>query len=273
MQQIRAMRVPDIIDRKAGGKLVMLTAYDFTMARLLDRHADILLVGDTLGCVVQGHDTTLKVTLEQMIYHAAMVSRGADRALVVADLPFGTYQQGPPQALQAALRLVKESDVSAVKLEGGESVCESVRAITAAGIPVMAHLGLTPQSFHAFGGNKVQGRDAQSAARLQRDALALQQAGAFALVLEAIPAALAQEVSRRLAIPTIGIGAGPHCDGQVLVINDMIGLNSSRAPMKFNKEFCAVREAIDRAAAEFAGEVRCGAFPAPENSYAAVVGG
>ena len=262
MPQNRPIRIPDIVSRKGGPRIVMLTAYDFTMARLLDNHADILLVGDTLGCVVQGYGTTLKVTLEQMIYHAGMVSRGAGRALVVADLPFGTYQ-----ALQAALRLVKESDVSAIKLEGGAAVCEAVRAITAAGVPVMAHLGLTPQSFHALGGNKVQATDPQAAARLLHEARALEAAGAFALVLEAIPADVAGEVSRSLAIPTIGIGAGPACDGQVLVINDMVGLNTGPAPMRFNKEFCAVRDSIGRAAAAFARDVQSGAFPARENTY------
>ncbi|TQV84777.1 3-methyl-2-oxobutanoate hydroxymethyltransferase [Exilibacterium tricleocarpae] len=271
MQQFKPIRVPDIVGRKGGRKIVMLTAYDFTMATLLDSHADILLVGDTLGCVVQGHDTTLKVTLEQMIYHAGMVSRGARQALVVVDLPFGTYQQGPPQALQAALRLLKESDVSAVKLEGGGRVCDSVRAISAAGIPVVAHLGLTPQSFHVLGGNKVQARESQAAAQLLRDARALEEAGAFALVLEAIPGELAGEVSRCIGIPTIGIGAGPDCDGQVLVINDMVGFNAGPAPMRFNKEFGAVREVIDQAATAFAREVRAGTFPARENTYEAAI--
>lgn len=259
--------VPKLQAMKNSRKLVMLTAYDHTMACLLDAHADILLVGDTLGCVVQGQQTTLGVTLEQMSYHAAMVQQGAQRSLVVADLPFGSYQQGSSSALAAAIRLIKEAKVSAVKLEGGHEVAASIQSITQAGIPVMAHLGLTPQSYHSMGGNKVQGKSSASAKKLLEDAKAIEAAGAFALVLEAIPAALAAEITAALTIPTIGIGAGPNCDGQVLVINDLIGLNQAKAPMRFNKEYCAVRTLIDEAVETFSTEVRAGAFPCDAYSY------
>lgn len=266
-ETIEKMTVPRLQSMKANKKLVMLTAYDYTMARLLDSHVDILLVGDTVGCVVQGGETTLGVTLEQMCYHASMVKQGAQRALVVADLPFGTYQQGANDALNAAITLVKDAKVSAVKLEGGEKVCESIEKISQAGIPVMAHLGLTPQSYHAMGGNKVQGKSSEAAEKLLADAKAVEAAGAFALVLEAIPADLARNISESLSIPTIGIGAGTDCDGQVLVINDLIGLNQSEAPMRFNKEYCAVRTLIEDAAKSFAGEVRAEVFPDASYSY------
>lgn len=261
------MTVPKLQAMKSKRKLVMLTAYDHTMACLLDPHADILLVGDTLGCVVQGEQTTLGVTLEQMSYHAAMVKLGAQRSLVVADLPFGSYQQGSSSALAAAINLIKTTKVSAVKLEGGSEVAASIKSITQAGIPVMAHLGLTPQSYHAMGGNKVQGKSSSSAKKLLEDAKAVEAAGAFSLVLEAIPAALAAEITAALTIPTIGIGAGPSCDGQVLVINDLIGLNQEEAPMRFNKEYCAVRAVIDEAVETFATEVRTGVFPCEAYSY------
>ncbi len=261
--------VPDVVKRKGTEKLVMLTAYDFTMARLLDEQVDMLLVGDSLGCVVQGNDNTLGVTLDQMVYHATMVSRAARHALVVGDLPFGSYQAGAEDALRSAMRMVKEAGVGAVKLEGGGRVCESIATIVEAGIPVMAHLGLTPQSFHALGGNRVQGKNLEDAQRLIDAAQAVERAGAFALVLEAIPAPLAREITASVAIPTIGIGAGADCDGQVLVANDMLGLNSSRAPMQFNKEYCVLRDMIAGAVNQYAKEVREGAFPAAEHSYLA----
>jgi 3-methyl-2-oxobutanoate hydroxymethyltransferase len=249
-------------------KLTMVTAYDYTMAKLVDDSADIILVGDSLGCVVQGNDTTLGVTLEQMIYHASMVKRGAEKALVVADLPFGSYQRDPAQALDAGVQMLKESGVAAVKLEGGETVCDSISKLVQAGVPVMGHLGLTPQSYHALGGNRVQAKTPETAKRLVNDAMALQQAGAFAIVLEAIPRDVAAEVSRMLEIPTIGIGAGVDCDGQVLVINDLIGLNESQAPMKFNREYCAVREPIREALGRFREEVRSRQFPTEAETYA-----
>lgn len=262
-----AMTAPDLIRMKNKRKLVMLTAYDHTMARLLDGSADILLVGDSLGCVVQGHETTLGVTLDQMVYHAAMVKRGAQYSFVVADLSFGSYQKGPGAALDASIRLIKESGVSAVKLEGGAGACESIAKITQAGIPVMAHIGLTPQSYHALGGNRVQGKDKQAAQRLLQEAKAVELAGAFAVVLEAIPSDLAGEITASLSIPTIGIGAGVQCDGQVLVINDIVGLNVGTPGMKFNKEYCSVREQIQQAAAQFSAEVRSGEFPCASHSY------
>ncbi len=269
MQKQKRVMVPDVVKRKGTEKLVMLTAYDFTMARLLDEQVDMLLVGDSLGCVVQGNDNTLGVTLDQMVYHATMVSRAARHALVVGDLPFGSYQAGAEDALRSAMRMVKEAGVGAVKLEGGGRVCESIATIVEAGIPVMAHLGLTPQSFHALGGNRVQGKNLEDAQRLIDAAQAVERAGAFALVLEAIPAPLAREITASVAIPTIGIGAGADCDGQVLVANDMLGLNSSRAPMQFNKEYCVLRDMIAGAVNQYAKEVREGAFPAAEHSYLA----
>jgi 3-methyl-2-oxobutanoate hydroxymethyltransferase len=259
---------PAILRRKgAGEKIAMLTAYDFTMARLLDPFVDVLLVGDSLACVVQGSDTTLPVTLDEMIYHARMVVRGSAQALVVGDMPFGAYQVGGDDAVQSAIRLVKEAGVGAVKLEGGVSVQASIERIVRSGIPVMGHIGLTPQSFHAMGGHKVQGRSQGAADRLLADARAVEDAGAFALVIEGVPADLAVRITAEIAIPTIGIGAGPGCDGQVLVINDMVGLNTEQAPMRFNKEFCAVRDQIRGAAAQFVAEVRDGSFPTEVHSF------
>ncbi|MGQ9427019.1 3-methyl-2-oxobutanoate hydroxymethyltransferase [Gilvimarinus sp. F26214L] len=267
MEINKPFSVPEIVQSKGRSKLVMLTAYDYPTAQLLDAHSDLLLVGDTLGCVVQGRENTLGVTLEHMIYHGEMVARGARHALVVGDLPFGSYQPGPQAAQEAAIRLIKEAGVSAVKLEGGERSCPAIEAIVAAGIPVVGHIGLTPQSFHVFGGNRVQGRTEKDAERLVREARAVEAAGAFALILEAIPATLARRITDSTGIPTIGIGAGPHCDGQVLVTPDMIGLNISPAPMKYNKEYCTVRELIGEAAKQFAADVRDGQFPDIAHSY------
>ena len=262
-----AITAPHIRNRKGGDNIVMLTAYDFTMAALVDPHVDMLLAGDTLGCVVQGHDTTLAVTLEEIIYHARQVSRAAKHALVVGDLPFGSYQLSPEQGLQSAIRLLKEAGVGAVKLEGGQRTWTTIKHLVDAGIPTVAHIGLTPQSIHAFGGNKVQGRESQQARQLLADAKAVADAGAFAVVIEAVPAPLAQEITAAISIPTIGIGAGNDCDGQVLVINDMLGLNAAPAAMKFNKEFCVLREHITNAAKQYAHEVRTGTFPAAQHSY------
>ena len=264
---IKPVTAPQIRRRKGRDKLVMLTAYDTTMAELLDESVDILLVGDSLGCVVQGHPTTLGVTLDEMIYHARMVARGARHALVVGDLTFGSYQTSPEDALRSAIRLVKEAGVGAVKLEGGVRVEEAIRRMVESGIPVMGHVGLTPQSFHALGGHKIQGKGQAAAERLLEDALAVERAGAFALVIEGVPAELASQITGRLSIPTIGIGAGPDCDGQVLVINDMVGLNREAAPMRFNKEYCAVRTSIREAAQSYARDVRQGSFPEPQHSY------
>lgn len=263
----RPVTAPAVRKRKGGDKLVMLTAYDTTMARLLDEAVDLLLVGDSLGCVVHGQPTTLGVTLDEMIYHSKMVTRGAGHALVVGDLPFGSYQVSVEDGLRSAIRLVKEAGVGAVKLEGGVRVQGTIEAIVSAGIPVMGHIGLTPQSYHAMGGHKVQGKTRAAAERLLADALAVEEAGAFAVVFEGIPAELAAELTARLTIPTIGIGAGLGCDGQVLVINDMLGFNEAPAPMRFNKEYASVRDVIREAVQRYAGEVRSGAFPEDKHSF------
>jgi len=267
MTTTKQFTAPDIQNRKGQDKLVMLTAYDYTLAALLDVHVDMLLVGDSLGCVVQGHSNTLSVTLEETIYHARMVSRATQHALVIGDLPFGTYQMSSQQGLESALRLVKEAGVGAVKFEGGRTMCETITCIVNAGIPVMAHIGLTPQSFHALGGNRVQGKQQEQAEALIADAKAVAAAGAFALLLEAMPAPLAQQITKAVSIPTIGIGAGGGCDGQVLVTYDMLGFNQSGVPMKFNKEYCQLRDTINAAVQSFTQEVRAGMFPDRAHSY------
>jgi 3-methyl-2-oxobutanoate hydroxymethyltransferase len=246
-----------------GRKIAVLTAYDFTMGRLLDlAGADCLLVGDSLGTVVQGHDTTLRVTLDQMVYHAEMVARAAHRALVVADLPFGSYQASPEQAVLSAARFLKETQCQAVKLEGGQRVESAIRAVVEAGVPVMGHIGLTPQSVRRFGGYKVQ----RNGDEILADARAAAQAGAFALVLECIPGELAARVTAEVPIPTIGIGAGPSCDGQVLVINDMLGLFDGFHP-KFVRRYADLSETVRAAAAQYIADVRSGAFPTKEESF------
>jgi 3-methyl-2-oxobutanoate hydroxymethyltransferase len=243
----------------------MLTAYDALTAGIFDEAGiPVLLVGDSAGMVVFGHDTTIPVTLDDLIPLTAAVVRGTKRSLVVADLPFGSYQASPAAALRAAIRFMKEAGAHAVKLEGGMRVAHQVEELVAAGIPVMAHIGLTPQSVHAFGGFRVQGRG-EDGERLLRDAKALEAAGAFAVVLEGIPAQLGARITQALSIPTIGIGAGPDCDAQVLVWQDMAGL-SPRAP-KFAKRYANLASALHTAAAEFAAEVSSGAFPTDEYSY------
>ncbi len=241
----------------------MLTAYDAAMARLLEMAGvDLLLVGDSLGMVVQGHDTTLPVTLDDVIYHSRAVSRVVRRPLVVADLPFLTYQTGVDEAVRNAGRLIQEGGAAAVKLEGGRSVVDVVSRITEVGIPVMGHLGLTPQSFHQLGGFRKQAKTPEDAEALFADAAALQRAGAFAVVLESIPGDLAERVSRALEIPTIGIGAGAGCDGQVLVTHDILGLYDSAPP--FAKTYAQIGEDIIRAVGEFADDVRQSRFPAKD---------
>ena len=258
---------PSLVKRKSRGEpIAMLTAYDFTFARIFDTAGiDVLLVGDSLGNVVQGHDTTLPVTLDETIYHTRLVARAASRALVVADLPFGTFQISPEEALRSAVRCVKEGGAHAVKLEGGTAMAATIERIVAAEIPVMGHVGLTPQAVHRMGGHRVQGRSEDGARRVVEDALAVQEAGAFAVVLEGMPAELAREVTRELAIPTIGIGAGVHCDGQVLVMHDMLGL--SEWTPSFVKNYAAVGATVAQAARHFAEEVRERKFPDPEHSY------
>ena len=249
--------------KRAGEKIVMLTAYDFPFAHLLDASGiDVLLVGDSLGTVVQGHPTTLPVTLEEMIYHCRMVARASRRALVVGDMPFGSYQTGVDQALASACRLVKEGGAQAVKLEGGARVAEHVEAIARMDIPVMGHVGLTPQSINALGGFKVQRAEEQ----LVADAQAVQAAGASLLVIEAVPAELAARVSESLAIPTIGIGAGAACDGQVLVFHDLLGLFEGFRP-KFVKRYAELGKLAREALKEYVADVRSGAFPGKEHTY------
>jgi 3-methyl-2-oxobutanoate hydroxymethyltransferase len=248
-------------------RIVMLTCYDALFARLLEAAGvDILLVGDSVNEVLAGAETTLSATLDQMIYHTKMVRRGARRALVVCDLPFLTYQISREEAIRNAGRVLQETGCQAVKLEGGEPMVETVRALVEVGIPVMGHLGLTPQSVHALGGHRVQGRTASGAERLKADAVALAQAGAFAIVLELIPAPLASEITKALPIPTIGIGAGPACDGQVLVLHDLLGLNEG-FQAKFVKRYAALAEDVREAVRLFAAEVREGRYPGPEQSF------
>jgi 3-methyl-2-oxobutanoate hydroxymethyltransferase len=253
--------------KAAGRRLVVLTCYDAAFARLLDRaDVDVLLVGDSLNQVIAGQETTLSATLDQMIYHAAAVRRGAPNALMVVDLPFLTYQVSVPEAIRNAGRVLQETDANGVKLEGGRHMAETVRALVERGIPVMGHLGLTPQSVHALGGYKVQGRDAAAADRLLDDAKALEAAGACSIVLELLPTGLARRISAALTIPTIGIGAGPGCDGQVLVLHDMLGLNEGFSP-KFLKRFADLGGAVRDAVQAYAAEVRGGSYPGKEHSF------
>lgn len=249
-------------------KITVLTAYDATFARLLDEGGvDVLLVGDSLGMVVQGHDTTLPVTLDEMAYHCRAVARGAKRAHVVGDLPFMTYQGSIEQGMISAGKLMKEGGCHSVKLEGGAVHAELVRRLVSAGIPVMGHIGLTPQSFHQLGGFKVQGRDSKGRERLLADAQALEEAGAYAIVLEAIPADIAADITAAVSVPTIGIGAGAACDGQVLVCYDMLGMDEAFKP-RFVRRFAAVGQAIQEAVAGYVQEVRAGTFPSDAESFA-----
>jgi 3-methyl-2-oxobutanoate hydroxymethyltransferase len=259
---------PSLQRRKGRDPIAMLTAYDFAFARIFDAAGiDVLLVGDSLGNVVQGHDTTLPVTLDETIYHTRLVARAAQRALVVADMPFGTFQISPEEALRNAVRCVKEGGAHAVKLEGGVAMAATIARIVTAEIPVMGHVGLTPQAVHRMGGHRVQGRSEDGAQRVIEDALAVQEAGAFALVLEGMPAELAREVTRALAIPTIGIGAGVECDGQVLVWHDLLGLYAGHAP-RFVKRYADLAAEIERAVSEFVGDVRDHRFPEEQHTYA-----
>ena len=257
------LRAPDLIRMKRRGeRIAMLTAYDFTMARLLDRAGiDVLLVGDSLGMVVLGHKNTVPVTLEAMVHHTAAVSRGVSRALVVADMPFLSCHAGTRDAVLGAGRLIREGGAQAVKVEGGHAVLPAVQRLVEAGIPVMGHLGLTPQSVHQIGGFKKQARSPGEAKALFESARALQAAGAFAIVLESIPACVAAEATAMLDVPTIGIGAGPRCDGQVLVSHDAFGLYDEFVP-SFVKQYADLGRRMTAAAADYAREVRDGEFPA-----------
>jgi 3-methyl-2-oxobutanoate hydroxymethyltransferase len=262
----KKVTVPWIREAPArGDKLVMLTAYDYPGARIADQAGvDLVLVGDSLAMVVLGHADTLAVTMDEMLHHVRAARRGCERALLVADMPYGSFHLGPEQAVANALRFVKEAGAQAVKIEGAR--VDVVRALVDAEIPVMGHVGLTPQSIHRFGGFKVQGRGAEARAALAAAADALEEAGAFAVVLECIPTELAREVSDRLAVPTIGIGAGPHCDGQVIVWHDLLGIEERIAP-RFVRRYAQLGVATREAVAAFAADVRSGAFPSPEESF------
>jgi 3-methyl-2-oxobutanoate hydroxymethyltransferase len=261
------VRVHHLLQAKqAGEKWAMLTAYDTLSAAVFEEAGiPVLLVGDSAGNVVLGHTSTVPVTVEDILLFTRAVTRSTTRALVVADLPFGSYESGPQQALATSFRMMKEGGAAAVKLEGGARVAPQIRALTENGIPVMAHIGFTPQSEHALGGFRVQGRGA-GAEQLRSDALAVQEAGAFAVVLEMVPAGIAGEVTRELAIPTVGIGAGADCDAQVLVWPDMAGMTAGRVP-RFVKKYADLRAELLRAAREYADDVRTGAFPAPEHAF------
>ena len=251
----------------AGEKITMLTAYDYSLARLVDgAGVDVILVGDSASNVMAGNDTTVPMTLDHMIYHAQCVVRGVDRALVVVDMPFGSYQGDSKTALDSAIRIMKESGGHAVKLEGGEEVAESIQRIVSAGITVQGHLGLTPQSIYKFGTYTVRAKEEAEAEKVLKDALALQDAGCFAIVFEKIPAKLAQEVSSSLEIPTIGIGAGSDCDGQVLVLHDMLGITKDFSP-RFLRRYADLGESIDSAVKGYISDVRDGSFPSSEESY------
>lgn len=253
--------------KERGESIAALTAYDHTMAQLLDRAGiDVILVGDSVAMVVQGRETTVAVTLDQMLYHASLVSAGVERALVVGDMPFMTYQINPDEALRNAGRMVKESGVEAVKVEGGGSLCETVRRIVEVGIPVMGHLGLTPQSIHKFGTYQVRATSEAEASQIARDAKALQDAGAFAIVLEKIPASVAQSVAASLTIPVIGIGAGPGCDGQILVSHDMLGLYTRFHP-RFVRRYAQLGEEMLGAFRRYVGDVKGKSFPTKDESY------
>jgi 3-methyl-2-oxobutanoate hydroxymethyltransferase len=267
--------VPELLQRKSAAadsatnakKIVCLTAYDYPTARLLDEAGvDVILVGDSLAMVVLGHDSTLPVTLDEMLHHARAVRRGTKHALVVADMPFGSYHSDTAESLRNAVRFVKEAGVEAVKVEGGERRLELIARLTEAEIPVMGHIGLTPQSVNALGGYRVQGKTVDSAEQLLRDARAVEAAGAFAIVLEAVPRELATQITRELRIPTIGIGAGPDCDGQILVVHDLLGLTFDATP-KFARKYANVGEVISNAVREYCDDVRSGSFPSDAESY------
>ena len=255
--------------KQAGERITMLTAYDASFARLLDRAGtDVLLVGDSLGMVVQGHDTTLPVTMDQMVYHSAAVKRGVQRAHLVVDMPFGSYQGTVDEAVKNAIRLVAEGGAESVKLEGGAEYSEVVQRIARAGVPVMGHIGLTPQSVHKLGGYVVQGRTEEKAQKLFADAQALEEAGCYALILEMMPSELSADISRAVGIPVIGIGAGAGCDGQVLVIYDLLGMNPDFSP-KFVKKYLDLGVLIRDAVARYNDEVKHGTFPGSEHSFGA----
>jgi 3-methyl-2-oxobutanoate hydroxymethyltransferase len=268
-QRPEKVTVPAVrASKERGERLVCLTAYDYPTARIVDEAGtDIILVGDSLGNVVLGYDSTVPVTLEEMLHHARAVRRGVERALLVADMPYGTYHTGETEAVRAALRLVKEGGAEAVKLEGGRNRLDVVRRLVSEEIPVMGHIGLTPQSLNKLGSYRLQAKTADAARALLEEALALEEAGAFALVLEVVPHEIARLVTAQLKIPTVGIGAGSGCDAQILVLHDMLGLSFSRSKPRFVREYAPLRDAITDAISRYADDVRSGAFPSLDESY------
>jgi 3-methyl-2-oxobutanoate hydroxymethyltransferase len=262
---VRRITAPDIRARKGGEPIVSLTAYLAATAALADAHVDFLLVGDSVGMVMHGYSSTVPVTLDQMIVHGRAAVRGTKRALIVVDMPFGSYEEGPEAAFRSAVRIMKETDCGAVKLEGGARLGPTIRFLVDRGIPVMAHIGLTPQSVNTLGGFKAQGRTEAQWAAIEADAAAVADAGAFAVVLEALAEPLAERITRQVPIPTIGIGASARCDGQILVMDDMLGLTP--AVPKFVKKFGAIGDAMSQAFASYASEVKSRQFPAPEHTY------
>lgn len=267
--RLNRLTIPALQQRKGAGSLVALTAYSLPMARWVDAHADVIIVGDSVGMVLYGMPSTLGVTLDMMIAHGQAVIRGAERACVVVDLPFGSYQASTEQAFHAAARLLRETGAQGVKLEGGAEMAETVAFLVQRGIPVMAHVGLMPQQVNSLGGFKAQGRDPASAAKVRADALAMQAAGAFSVVLEGIAEPLARRLSEELHIPTIGIGASPACDGQVLVTEDLLGLFGEYQP-RFVKRYADLQVQIDQALGDYAREVRSGEFPGLEHCFKAL---
>src|SRR5947208_8173398 len=267
-KEIKRITTNHLLKLKAAGeKISMITAYDFSFAKIFDAAGiDIILVGDSASNVMAGHETTLPITLDQMIYHASSVVRGVDRCRVGVDLPFGAYHGNSKEALNSTIRIMKETGAHAIKLEGGEEVLESVKRILSSGVPVMGHLGLTPQSIYKFGTYTVRAKEEAEAEKLKQDALLLQEAGCFAIVLEKIPASLAKEVTESLSIPTIGIGAGKHCDGQVLVMHDMLGINTEFKP-RFLRQYLNLHQQVTGAIQKYISDVRANTFPNESESY------
>lgn len=267
-KEVKKVTTNTLLKMKAAGEPIsMITAYDFSFAKIFDAAGiDVILVGDSASNVMAGHETTLPITLDQMIYHAQSVVRGVNRSLVVVDLPFGTYQSNSDVALASAIRIMKETGAHSVKMEGGEEIIDSIKKIVAAGIPVMGHLGLTPQSIYKFGTYTVRAKEEAEAGKLKNDALLLQQAGCFGMVLEKIPALLAKEVSESLLIPTIGIGAGVFCNGQVLVMHDMLGINTEFKP-RFLRQYLNLHEQITGAVQQYISDVKRKKFPNAEEQY------
>lgn len=266
--EIKKVTTHTLQKMKANGeKISMLTAYDFSFAKIIDNAGiDVILVGDSASNVMAGHETTLPITLDQMIYHAQSVVRGVNRCFVVVDLPFGTYQSNSEVALASAIRIMKETGGHSIKLEGGEEVIDSIKKIVSAGIPVMGHLGLTPQSIYKFGTYNVRAKEEEEANKLKKDIKLLEEAGCFAIVLEKIPAALAKEVTQSVSIPTIGIGAGSHCDGQVLVMHDMLGINTEFKP-RFLRQYLNIAELATNAVQQYVKDVKAEHFPNEQESY------